>query len=138
MATARRPWTLVVMTLTQPDTPTLFARLGGTVSIDVAVDRFYDRLLADPGLADFFDRVDLRRQRAHQKAFLAMALGGPRAYRGRGLAEAHAHLGISDHHVDLVAGHLAAVLAGLGVSPALIDEVVSAVDGLRDTVLGRV
>jgi hemoglobin len=79
----------------------------------------------------------MRRQHAHQKAFLAMALGGPRAYRGRGLAEAHTHLGISDHHVDLVAGHLAAVLAGLGVSPALIDEVVSAVDGLRDTVLGR-
>ncbi|MGH3475388.1 MAG: group I truncated hemoglobin [Acidimicrobiales bacterium] len=125
------------MTLTQRDIPTLFERLGGMVSIDVAVDRFYERLLADPGLAGFFDHVDLRRQRAHQKAFLAMALGGPRAYQGRGLAEAHAHLGISDHHVDLVAGHLAAVLAGLGVSPALIDEVVRAVDGLRDTVLGR-
>jgi hypothetical protein len=39
--------------------------------------------------------------------------------------------------VDLVAGHLAAVLAGLGVSPALIDEVVSAIDSLRDEVLGR-
>jgi hemoglobin len=125
------------MTLTQRDIPTLFERLGGMVSIDVAVDRFYERLLADPGLASFFDQVDLRRQRAHQKAFLAMALGGPRAYQGRGLAEAHAHLRISDHHVDLVAGHLAAVLAGLGVSPALIDEVVRAVDGLRDTVLGR-
>ena len=39
--------------------------------------------------------------------------------------------------MDLVAGHLAAVLSGLGVSPALVDEVVAAVDGLRDTVLGR-
>jgi hypothetical protein len=53
------------------------------------------------------------------------------------MAEAHRHLGIGDHDVDLVAGHLAAVLAGLGVSPALVDEVVAAVDGLRDTVLGR-
>ena len=60
------------------DIPTLFERLGGMVSIDVAVDRFYDRLLADPDLAGFFDQVDLRRLRAHQKAFLAMALGGPR------------------------------------------------------------
>jgi hemoglobin len=137
MATLRRACNFVVMTLTQPGIPTLFERLGGMVSIDVAVDQFYDRLVADPGLAGFFDQVNLSRQRAHQKAFLAMALGGPRAYRGRGLAEAHARLGISDHHVDLVAGHLAAVLAGLGVSPALIDEVVSAVDGLRDTVLGR-
>jgi hemoglobin len=124
--------------MTQAITPTIFERLGGMVSIDVAVDRFYDRVVDDPELAPFFDRVDLRRQRGHQKAFLAMALGGHQAYEGRGLAEAHRHLAISDHHVDLVAGHLAAVLALLGVSPALIDEVVSAVDGLRDTVLGRV
>jgi len=117
--------------------PSVFERLGGTVSIDVAVDRFYDRVVGDPELAFFFDQVDLRHQRSHQKAFLAMALGGPRGYEGRRLGEAHAHLGITDYHVDLVAGHLAAVLAGLGVSPTLIDDVVSAVDGLRDTVLGR-
>jgi hemoglobin len=121
----------------RPATTTLFERLGGLVSIDVAVDRFYERVCADPELAPFFDRVDLRRQRAHQKAFLAMALGGPRAYTGRRLADAHRHLPIGDHHVDLVAGHLAAVLAGLGVGPELIDEVVTAVDGLRDEVLGR-
>jgi hemoglobin len=123
--------------MTKAIAATLFERLGGLVSIDVAVDQLYDRIQGDPELAPFFDQVDLRRQRAHQKAFLAMALGGPRSYVGRGMAEAHRHLGIGDHDVDLVAGHLAAVLAGLGVSPALVDEVVAAVDGLRDTVLGR-
>jgi hemoglobin len=119
-------------------TPTLFERLGGMVSIDAAVDQFYDRVLGDPELAPFFDQVDLRGQRAHQKVFLAMALGGPRSYERRGLADAHRQLRISDHHVDLVAGHLAAVLAGLGVLPALIDEVVAAIDGVRDEVLDRV
>jgi hemoglobin len=123
--------------MTQAPAPTIYERLGGLVSIDVAVDQFYDRLVGDPELAPFFDPVVLRRLRAHQKAFLAMALGGPRCYEGRGLADAHRHIAIDDHHVDLVAGHLAAVLAGLGVSPALIDEVVSAVDSLRDEVLGR-
>lgn len=123
--------------MTNTTTATLFERLGGMVSIDVAVDRFYDRVLGDPELAAFFDGVDLGRQRRHQRAFLAAALGGPRAYEGRGLAEAHANLHIDDHHVDLVAGHLAVVLAALGVSPILIDEVVAAIDGLRDKVLGR-
>jgi hemoglobin len=118
-------------------TATLFERLGGMVSIDVAVDQFYDRVLGDPELAPFFDHVDLRRQRAHQKAFLAMTLGGPGSDDGRRLAQAHGHLRIGDHHVDLVVGHLAAVLAGLGVLPALIDEVVAAIDGLRGEVLGR-
>jgi len=125
------------MTLTRSVAPTLFERLGGMVSLDVAVERFYDRLLADQELARFFDSVDMRRQRAHQKAFLAMALGGPRGYRGRSLGEAHAHLAINDHHVDLVAGHLAGVLAELDVPPELIAEVITAVDGLRDAVLGR-
>jgi hemoglobin len=123
--------------MTQAPAPTIYERLGGLVSIDVAVDQFYDRVVGEPELAPFFDRVDLRRVRAHQKAFLAMALGGPDCYEGRGLAEAHRHITIDDRHVDLVAGHLAAVLAGLGVSPTLIDEVVSAVEGLRDEVLGR-
>ena len=118
-------------------TPTLFERLGGMVSIDVAVDRFYERVVGDPELAAFFDPVDLHRLRAHQKAFLAMALGGSHCYEGRDLATAHRGRGISDRHVDLVACHLAAVLASLGVSPELNDEVVEAVDGLRDEVLGR-
>jgi hemoglobin len=123
--------------MTQAPAPTIYERLGGLVSIDVAVDHFYDRVVGEPELAPFFDRVDLRRLRAHQKAFLAMALGGPDCYEGRDLAEAHRHITIDDRHVDLVAGHLAAVLAGLGVSPTLIDEVVSAVEGLRGEVLGR-
>ena len=118
-------------------TPTLFERLGGMVSIDVAVDEFYDRVVGDPELAPFFDRADLRRVRAHQKEFLATALGRRRSYTGISLAAAHRHIAIDDHHVDLVAGHLAAALAGLGVSPALIDEVVAAVDSFRDEVLGR-
>jgi hemoglobin len=118
-------------------TPTLFQRLGGAVSIDAAVDAFYDRVLADQVLAPFFAAVEVRRLRAHQKAFLAMALGGPDRYEGRRLAHAHQHLAINDRHVDLVAGHLAAVLTDLGVSAELIAEVVAAVDGLRDTVLGR-
>jgi hemoglobin len=123
--------------MTEAPAPTIYERLGGLVSIDVAVDQLYDRLVGDPELAPFFDRVDLRRLRAHQKAFLATALGWPSPYAGACLADAHRHIAIDDRHVDLVAGHLAAVLAGLGVSPALVDEVVSAVDGLRDEVLGR-
>jgi truncated hemoglobin YjbI len=135
---AGRGSTLLTMSnATTTTTTTLFERLGGQVSIDAAVDRFYELVCADPELAPFFDRVDMRRQRSHQRAFLAMALGGPRAYTGRRLGDAHRHLAIGDRHVDLVAGHLAAVLVELGVDADLVDEVVRAVDGLRADVLGR-
>jgi hemoglobin len=123
--------------MTVTNAATLFERLGGSASIDVAVDRFYERVLDDVELAPFFAGVPMGRQRAHQKAFLTMALGGPDSYQGRSLEEAHADLAIDDHHVDLVAGHLAEVLLGLGVEPGLVDEVIAAVDGLRSSVLGR-
>lgn len=124
--------------MTTAITPTLFERLGGAVSIDAAVSTFYDRVLGDPELAPFFTGVDVRRLRVHQRAFLSMALGGADGYRGRSLADVHQHLKIHDRHVDLVAGHLAAVLAALGVEAGLVDEVIAAVDGLRDAVLRRV
>jgi hemoglobin len=123
--------------MTVMNTPTLFERLEGSASIDVAVDQFYERLLDDTELVPFFEGVPMGRQRAHQKALLTMALGGPVAYEGRGLHEAHAALTIDDQHFDRVAGHLAGVLLGLGVASELVDEVIAAVDGLRSTVLGR-
>jgi hemoglobin len=117
--------------------PTLFERLGGAASIGAAVDLFYDRVLADPELAPYFDGVDTQRLRAHQRAFLTMALGGPRDDEARSLSVAHRGLDIGDHEFDLVAGHLAAVLVELQVSAELADETLTAVAGLRDLVLGR-
>jgi hemoglobin len=117
--------------------PTLFERLGGAASIGAAVDLFYDRVLADPALAPFFDGVDAARLRAHQRAFLTMALGGPRDYDGRNLTDAHRNLDIGDQEFNLVAGHLTAVLNELEVPSELADETLTAVAGLRDVVLGR-
>ena len=121
----------MIRCVTDTATPTLFDQLGGTESIDVAVEEFYRRVLDDPDLRPFFAGVPMRRLRAHQKAFMTMAFGGPQTYRGRDLGQAHAHLGIEDHHVDLVAGHLADVLNGLGVPAELVDQVMGAVERLR-------
>jgi hemoglobin len=117
--------------------PTPFERLGGEVSIDVVVDDFYDRVAGDPELAPFFDDVPMDRLRMHQKAFLTSALGGPDDYHGRDLGEAHAHLDITGRHIDLLLDHLGASLAGLGVSPPLIDEVLTQIGTLRSKVLGQ-
>ena len=97
----------------------------------------YERMLDDGELAPFFEAVEMSRQGAHQKAFLSTALGGPRIYAGRELADAHAQLNIEDRHFDLLTGHLATVLTDLGVSPSLIDDVVSAIDELRHVVVVR-
>lgn len=55
---------------------TLFEKLGGKAAVDLAVDRFYERVLNDERIKHFFENVDMNRQRGHQKAFLTYAFGG--------------------------------------------------------------
>ena len=107
-------------------TSPLFERLGGAPAIEAAVDIFYKKVLADSELAPYFSDVKMMAQVRQQIRFFTTALGGPADYTGRDMKEAHAGLGVTSHHFDLVAGHLVATLAELGVSQDLIDEVVAA------------
>lgn len=118
----------------------LYERLGGAPAIDAAVETFYGKLMADPQLKPFFDGVDMGRQRAKQKVFLAFAFGAPVRYTGKDLTAAHQALvarGLDDSHFDAVAGHLQATLAELGVPAELIGEVMAIAGSTRDAVLGR-
>ena len=73
---------------------TIFDEIGGARD-ERAVDGFYERVLADPTLAPYFDDVDLGRLKGHQRSFIAAAIGGPDAYLGRAMSEAHAHLDVT-------------------------------------------
>ncbi len=118
----------------------LYERIGGEAAVDAAVDIFYKKILADDAISHFFGGVDMDKQRAKQKAFLAMAFGGPRQYSGKGLRAVHAALverGLDDSHFDAVAGHLAATLSELGVADDIAGEVMAIVGGARDDVLNR-
>lgn len=119
---------------------TLFSRLGGNAAVDAAVDVFYNKVLADGRIRHFFADTDMVRQRAHQKAFLTVAFGGPNAYQGRDLRSGHARLveaGLNDAHYDAVVENLAAALLELGVGTELIKEVAGIAEVVRDDVLGR-
>ncbi len=105
----------------------LYQRLGGDPAITAAVDRLYQRILADPVLAGFFSQTNLHWLKKRQRAFFAQALGGPAGYRGKDMRSAHLRLAIEQRHFDRVAEHLAGTLSELGVAQTLIDEVISAV-----------
>jgi truncated hemoglobin YjbI len=118
-------------------TDSLYARLGGTDAIGQVTTGFYGRVLQDPCLAPHFERTDMHQQTEMLTAFLVMATGGPAAYRGRGLREAHASLNLTDRDFDLVVGHLAAELAACGVSEQDIKILASVAESVRGEVLGR-
>jgi hemoglobin len=97
-------------------------------------------MLLDERVAGYFEAVDMDRQRAKQKAFLTMVLGGPNHYAGKDMRQAHAHLverGLSDLHVDVVVEHLAETLKELGANDGQIAEVAGIANSVRNDVLGR-
>ncbi len=114
---------------------TLYQRIGGEAAINAAVDRFYERVLADTQLNHFFVGVPMPRLKAHQAAFLSPALGGPKQYNGGSMQKAHAKLAIEQCHFDLVATHLVETLGELGVSEEIIGEVASAVIPLASQIV---
>ena len=73
----------------------IFDSIGGSPAVQAAVDDFYTSVLADPQLAPYFTDVDMRHLKAHQRAFIAAAIGGPQIYSGRDMAAAHRWAG---HH----------------------------------------
>ena len=119
---------------------TLYEQLGGAAAVDAAVELFYTKVLADERIRHFFEGVDLRRLAGHQKAFLAMAFGGPARYRGQALRQGHAHLvarGLNDSHFNVVVELQGQTLAELCVPQEVILRAASIAESVRDDVLGR-
>lgn len=121
--------------MTESATQTLYDRLGGGAAMRSVVDRFYELVLLDPVLRPYFADTDLPRLRRHQALFLSQVAGGPTQYDGYSMADAHAGRGIDDHAFDLVATHLVEALRDHEIPAAEIDEVLTAVAGLRPTVV---
>jgi hemoglobin len=113
----------------------IYDSIGGAPAVRAAVDDFYARVLADRRLAPFFARTDLQRLKAHQRAFIAAAIGGPEVFAGRDMTAAHAGLGIGDADFDAVVAHLAGTLIALGVPDDTISQIGRALTPLRDDIV---
>ncbi|MDH5762578.1 MAG: chemotaxis protein CheA [Nitrospinota bacterium] len=119
---------------------TLFERLGGQQAVDAAVDIFYDKVLADGRIKEFFNDVDTERLRNKQKAFLTFAFGGDSRYTGKTLGEAHRSLvarGLSGQHFDAVMENFGSTLRELKVPENLIKEASDIALSTRNEILGQ-
>jgi hemoglobin len=118
----------------------LYDDLGGSAAIQMALGKFYPKVLADPRTRPYFEHVDIERLKKRVEPFLAMALGGPSNYRGPGLRQSHARMvaeGLDDNVFDAFLGHFADVLTDLGVPAEKLAEIVPIFQGARSDVLNR-
>jgi hemoglobin len=115
----------------------VYEQIGGREAVSAAVDIFYERVDGDPLLRPYFAGTDMRRQKAHMRAFLASAIGGAEIYRGRDMHAAHARLGVTHEAFDRVVEHLVATLTALGVPGHLIEAIGGKIAPLRAVVVSE-
>jgi len=120
---------------TPPSSASLYDRLGGEATIKAVVEEFYRRILADARLAPVFAGVEMGNLKRHQALFISQALGGPKQYDGRSMAEAHAHLEIAEGQFNAVAGHLVGTLRHFRVGQADIDAVLAVIAPLKSQIV---
>lgn len=113
---------------------TLYEKLGGQQAVEQVVDDFYNRILADDTVKQFFAQTDMKKQRRHQTAFISYALGGPQ-YTGRSMEKAHAGLNLQPEHFDAIAKHLGEALAVNSVPQEDINTILERVATLKEAVL---
>ena len=117
---------------------TLYEALGGSTAVTVAVEEFYRRILVDKRVCHFFDDVDMDRQKAKKRAFLAMVTGGPNRYSGTDMRTAHKPLverGLDEGHFEIVLEHLGETLMTLGAGEPQVQEVFKLANSVRGDVL---
>ena len=113
----------------------LYEQAGGDDAIAAAVDSFYKRLLDDPIVAGWFAGIDLDDLKEHQRAFLAVGLGGPELYDGRSMRTAHSGLGITDDAYTRTLTHLADALTDLGVEASVVAQIVRRIELMRAAIV---
>lgn len=101
--------------------------IGGGPAVSAVVNDFYERVLADPQLAPYFEGVDMARLKRHQVLLVTQVLGGPNRYDGRRLGEAHEGLGIDHEDFTAVAGHLTAAMKAAGVPDDIVMRAIAVV-----------
>lgn len=118
-------------------TVTLFDKLGGKAGVNAAVDKFYEKVLADERVNAYFQSTNMAKQKAHQAAFMSFAFGGPNDYKGKDMAAAHKHLmpHLEESHFNAIVKHFVATLEELEVPQEDIDAAVAVVATTKEAVL---
>ncbi|MEP6482352.1 MAG: group 1 truncated hemoglobin [Rhodoglobus sp.] len=113
----------------------LYSQIGGEPVIGAAVDGFYQRMLADPIVAGWFEGIDLSQLKDHQRAFLVVGLGGPEHYAGRSMRNAHAGLAITNEAYSTALEHLAAALHSVGVDDTIVPKIIKRIETMRHLIV---
>ena len=125
---------LVAITTKSNAQESLYKRLGGYDALAAVTDDFLGRLASNKDMARFFIGAsdDTKTKiRQHILDFLCNKTGGPCAYTGRTMKDAHKGLKISENDWTIAAGLLAETLKKFNLPKKETDEVLALVTTLK-------
>lgn len=119
---------------------TLYQELGGEKTVQKATFLLYANILRDKRIKNFFENVDLDKQRRKMDAFLTYIFGGPSLYLGKDMRKAHKNIvknGLNDVHVDAMMDCVRETLHDLEIDEDKINRVTMVIEDHRKDVLNR-
>jgi hemoglobin len=125
---------------TSPSTPSLYRRLGGREGIAGVVEAFWTNALADARIGPAFKALPAPRAvalRTNIADFVCESAGGPCAYTGRTMQEAHKGLKLSNEDVAACNAALAKALDQKGVGAKEKSELMAVVQGLMPSIANQ-
>ena len=116
---------------------TLFEKIGGRPNIEKMVTAFYQRVLADPQLAPFFENADTEKLQRMQVASFSIALGGGEPDAMPSLRSVHQGRGIEIRHLSRFTEMLLETLAEVGIEEEVAKKVYERIALYSNEVLGE-
>ena len=118
------------------DNGSLYYRIGGESGVAGLVDSFYEKVLKEESLRDFFEHIPMQQLKNMQKEFFTIALGGPSKYSDIKLTHAHQGKGIKTAHFSTFVDLLFSTLSELDLNEderyLIISQVNTYVDDIVD------
>lgn len=116
----------------------LYNRLGGYDALAAVVDDLMGRLAKDEQVGRVLKHIPDSRfnhVRQHMVDFLCAATGGPCKYTGKTMLEAHKGMGLTESDWNKTINHLLVTLKKFSVPEKEKDEVISAIAGLKLSII---
>lgn len=120
--------------------PSLYQRLGGREGIAGVVDDFVVNAVADPKIGPAFKQLQpaqVLKLKSNISDFMCDATGGPCAYLGRTMKDAHKGMQLTDADVQACNAALEKALDKRNVAAADKAQVMTVVRGLMNDIVGQ-
>lgn len=115
----------------------LYRSLGSAPGIERLVDATLTRVHADLRINLFFENTDLADLRRLLIEQICAASGGPCAYSGRSMEEAHSGMNLSDEDFSAFVEDLVAAMNEVAISPAAQKDVLALFGPMKPEIVGQ-